>query len=476
MVGCLQANGGPRGEDGGLSRGLPQGLPGPEARGAEVERTRRMPVVVASEMTVDDFLHGVLAGAYRAGLHRVPAKYASDTHLLLHSMMTLLVADELIGSLGARAPKARAMLAERKEEIWLTAFLHDILKEAGAHGERIDHQDVRPDDVSAWLERLDIGLVGTSPLRLAARIAMHERAGLLLLSAFGDVEEDDLPQLVVRLSDQLASLSAINEHWYYPDHGLPRMRDTLNGRGRLQGINQRLRALGAEEPLALLSHYHTRVTHPYLTNQVLAGTVASLRELGLEPLLVLADGVVYLGSERQCALAEQQAADVSELGLGCKVVHHAWGRIAGAIAAKPLRPEDIRATQNGMKIFAQMRLLGTPLSREVGSLRTVGTYLSQRVQTRAFSALPRAKKGPRVGKFIADAVKLVGALPKYYAGILQVGERRLPVLKLEGEQVSFAEFVERSSCPPEEIRRRVREVTDPRRPMNNPPISGPWAR
>jgi len=212
-------------------------------------------------------------------------------------MTTLLIADLLISYLSRQSDSVAKLFTQQREEVWLAAFLHDILKEANLRGGQIDHQDIRPDDVSAWLEQLGVELTNTTPLRLAARIAMHERGGLPLFSAFADVEEDDLPQLVIRLSDQLASLSDVNEHWYYPDHGLPKMTDTMNGRGRLRGINQRMQQMEAIEPLQLISHYHTRLTYPYLTNQLLAGKIASLREIGLEPLLVFADGAIYVGTQ-----------------------------------------------------------------------------------------------------------------------------------------------------------------------------------
>jgi len=420
-----------------------------------------MATEITTEGSVEEFLQGVLPNAYRAGLHRVPAKYASDMYLLLHSMTSLLIADMLVGYLGGQAPEAARQLTQQKEEIWLTSFLHDILKGTGAPGMRIEHQDIRPDDVDIWLGRLGIRLCTTTPLRLAARIAVHERGGFPLFSALADVEEDDLPQLVVRLSDQLASLSAINEHWYYADHGLPKMADTFNGRGRLKGINQRMAELGATEGYSLLSHYHTRLTYPYLTNQLLAGTVASLRGLGLEPLLVLADGVVYIGTKTQCALAEEQATDVSEKGLAHTILDAAWKRIETAFDASPLRPEDIRATQNGMKVFAQMRLLGTPLAGHQGLFDTIGIYLSQRVTTKAFASLPQAKKGPRVEKFIDDTLKLISAVPKYYATALQVSEKQLPTLEADGEKVSFARLAEKSDYPPTMLRERLRTLTDP---------------
>jgi len=420
-----------------------------------------MRVEIATDTTVEDFLHDVLPNAYRAGLHHVPAKYSSDMFLLLHSMTTLLIADMLIGYLGKQANAAKQRLDLSREEIWLTSFLHDILKESNVRGERLDHQDIRPDDVSSWLEKLDIRVRATTPLRLAARIAMHERGGLPLFSALADVEEDDLPQLVIRLSDQLASLTAINEHWHYADHGLPRMAETFNGRGRLKGINKRMQELGATESLALLSHYHTRITYPYLTNQLLAGTVASLRALDLEPLLVLADGVVYIGTQAQCTLVQQKAADVSEDGLSHSIMDKTWERIEAAIAASPSRPEDIRATQNGMKVFAQMRLLGTPLTGDHGLFSTIGTYLSQRVTTKAFAGLPETKKGPRVEKFISDTLKLIGAMPKYYAMALQTSEKQLPVLKLNDTKTTFAQFAQMGSYSPANLREKASQTSDP---------------
>src|SRR6266540_3792798 len=173
-----------------------------------------MTIKITTQTTIDEFLHAVLPNAYKAGLHRVPAKYATDMYLLLHSMTALLVADLLMGFLGRQARDIEQHLAQFKEEIWLATFLHDILKEANVRGERIDHQDIQPDDVTLWLEQLGIQPISTSPIRLAARVAVHERGGLPLFSAFADVEQDDLPQLVIRLSDQLASLTSINEHWH----------------------------------------------------------------------------------------------------------------------------------------------------------------------------------------------------------------------------------------------------------------------
>nr|HPL29280.1 hypothetical protein [Anaerolineae bacterium] len=416
---------------------------------------------IASETTVEEFLRNVLPNAYRSGLHRVPAKYASDMPLLLHSMTTLLISDLLIDYLGHQTDAAAQKLAQWKEEIWLTAFLHDILKEASVRGERVDHQDITPDDLSTWLTRLDLGLHGTTPLRLAARAAVHERGGLPLLSAFADVEEDDLAQLVIRLSDQMASLTGINEHWYYTDHGLPRMGDTLNGRGRLRGINQRLQQLGATEPLQLFPHYHTHVTHPYMTDLLLAATVVALREMGLEPLLVLADGVVYIGPRSKCALVEQRAGDTSAQGLGQGIVDRAWQQIFSAVAASPLRPEDIRATQNGVKVFAQMRLLGTPLAGDAGLFSTIGSYLSGRVATKAFAGLPKAKRTPRAKKFIDDTLGLVATMPKYYAVALQTTEKQLPELRLGSEGTTFGELASRSAYSPTKLYEQASQVTDP---------------
>jgi hypothetical protein len=416
---------------------------------------------IEASTSVQDFLATILPKAYQVNLHNVPAKYSNDMFLLLHSMTALLIADLLMDFLGRQTDTVAQHLTHFKEEIWLTTFLHDILKEANLRGQRLDHQDIRPDDISEWLKRLNIQLNTTSSLRLAARIAMHERSGLPLFSAFANVEEDDLPQLVIRLSDQLASLSAINEHWYYANHGLPGMTDTFNGRGRLKGLNQRMQELGATEPLTLFSHYHTRLTYPYLTNQLLAGTVAALRELEIEPLLAMADGVVYIGTEAQCALARQQAADKSDNGLGSTILNHTWERIDSAIATSPLRDVDIRATQNGMKIFAQMRLLGTPLTGERGLFNTISTYLSQRVTTKAFADLPPKKKGLRVEKFIGDTLKLISAMPKHYATTLQLSESQLPALKLDGEKITFTQLAQRGSYSPTELRKIASQIIDP---------------
>jgi hypothetical protein len=420
-----------------------------------------MKTQITTPMTSDQFLRQILPLAYRAGLHRVAAKFSSDMFLLLHSMTALLIADLLMEFLGKQTRGIEQHLVEFKEEIWLTAFLHDILKEANIGGERIDHQDIRPDDVSVWLDQLGIQLVSTTPMRLAARIAVHERGGLPLFTAFADVEQDDLPQLVIRLSDQLASLTSINEHWYYEGHGLPSTGDTLNGRGRLKGINQRIQAFGASEQLALFSHYHTRLTYPYLTNQLLAGTVASIHALGPEPLLVLADGVIYIGTQPQCALIEQRATDDFAKGLASNILNNTWERIAGAIATSPLRSEDIRATQNGMKVFSQMRLLGTPLTGERGLFSTIGIYLSQRVTTKSFSDLPRSQKATRVEKFIGDTLRLIGAMPKYYATALQTSDKKLPILKLGGEGVTFTEFANQGDFSPDDLRAAVGNVSAP---------------
>lgn len=420
-----------------------------------------MKIVITEKITLHEVLHQLLPNAYRVGLHRVPAKFSNDMFLLLHSMTALLIADLLMDFLSKQANSIEKQMSQFKEEIWLATFFHDILKEANVRGERIDHQDIRPDDVSAWLERLGIQLSSTNPMRLTARIAIHERGGLPLFSAFADVEEDDLPQLVIRLSDQLASLTAINEHWHYEGHGLPNMGDTLNGRGRLKGINQRIQTLGALEPLELFSHYHTRLTYPYLTNQLLAGSVASVRALGPEPLLVLADGVIYIGTQAQCAVVEQHAIDTSTEGLSHSILNKTWERIEAALVVSPLRPEDIRATQNGMKIFAQMRLLGTPLMGERGLFDTIGTYLSQRVATKAFGDLSPSKKEERVEKFIGDTLKLIGNMPKYYATALQTSEKKLPVLKRNGEKTTFAEFAQQGDYSPAQLQVTVSKISDP---------------
>lgn len=420
-----------------------------------------MPIEIQPDTTVEDFLRQVLPGAYRAGLHRVPAKYASDMPLLLHSMTTLLVGDLLMNYLSQQTAGAAKQLAELKEEIWLSCFLHDILKEAGVRGERVDHQDIVPDDLTAWLTRLGVSLRTTTPLRLAARAAMHERGGLPLLSALADVQEDDLPQLLIRLSDQLASLTAINEHWHYPGHGIPRMVETLEGHGRLSGLNRRLLELGASEPLGLLTHYHTRITHPYLTNHLLAATVANLSASGLQPLLVLADGVVYIGTQRACALAEQRAADSSPKGMAQGILDRAWDQIFSAVSSNPLRPEDIRATRNGIKIFAQMRLVGTPLVGDPCLFGIVGTYLSQRVTTKTFSALPMAERADRAREFVDDALRLLVSMPRHYAVALRIPEKRLPELRLHDQKVTFRRLADQSAYPPERLYEQVGRVSDP---------------
>lgn len=420
-----------------------------------------MPIEIQPDSTVEDFLRQVLPGAYCAGLHRVPAKYATDMPLLLHSMTTLLVGDLLMNYLSQQTAGAAKQLADSKEEIWLCCFLHDILKEASIHGERVDHLDIVPDDLAAWLTRLGVTLRTTTPLRLAARVAMHERGGLPLLSALADVQEDDLPQLLIRLSDQLASLTAINEHWYYPGHGIPRIVETLEGHGRLSGLNRRLLELGASEPLTLLTHYHTRVAHPYLTNHLLAATVANLSASGLQPLLVLADGVVYIGPRRACALAEERAADPSPRGMAESILDKAWDQIFSAVSSSPLRPEDIRATPNGVKIFAQMRLVGTPLVGEPCLFGIVGTYLSQRVTTKAFSALPMAKRTDRARKFVDDALGLLASMPKHYADALQIAEKQLPVLRLHDQAITLRDLADLSAYPAEKLREEASRTGAP---------------
>ena len=122
---------------------------------------------ITNQTTIEQFLKNILPPAYQSDLHRVPAKFSNDMFLLLHSMTTVLIADLLIGYLSKQSDVIARHLASLKEEIWLAAFLHDILKEANVRGERIDHQDIRPDDVALWLERLTVRLKATTPLRLA---------------------------------------------------------------------------------------------------------------------------------------------------------------------------------------------------------------------------------------------------------------------------------------------------------------------
>lgn len=418
-------------------------------------------IEITNQVTIEEFLKQVLPYAYRAGLHKVPAKFATDMFLLLHSMTTALISDLLFNYLNRQNSAIEKQLTQFKEEIWLSAFLHDILKEANVRGERLDHQDIRPDDVNVWLTRLNIRLKTTTPMRLAARIAMHERGGLPLFSAFANVEQDDLPQLVIRLSDQLASISSINEHWHYEGHGLPSLTDTLNGRGRLKGINQRLQSLGVAENLRLFSHYHTQLTYPYLTNQLLAGTVASIRPLGPEPLLVLTDGVIYICKQTEYETLCDHAMDLSEHGLGTSILHDTWERLINAFDQSPLRPEDIRSTQNGMKIFAQMRLVGTPLVGDTGLFNTISTYLSQRVTTKSFASLSTPKKKLRVAKFIADTVKLIGAMPKYYEAVLQTSAKKLPRLRNQSLSVEFAELAKYIAYTPDLLQARVEKLSDP---------------
>ncbi len=417
-----------------------------------------MTIKITTQTTIDEFLHAVLPNAYKAGLHRVPAKYATDMYLLLHSMTALLVADLLMGFLGRQARDIEQHLAQFKEEIWLATFLHDILKEANVRGERIDHQDIQPDDVTLWLEQLGIQPISTRTIRLAARVAVHERGGLPLFSAFADVEQDDLPQLVIRLSDQLASLTSINEHWHYEGHGLPNTNDTLNGRGRFKGINQRIQALGAPESLSLFSHYHTRLTYPYLTNQLLAGTVASIRALGPEPILVLADGVIYVGTQSQYALVEQRSTDDSNGGLAANILNNTWERIAAAIVASPLRPEDIRSTKNGMKIFGQLRLLGTPLAGEQDLFTTIGISLAGRVSTKTFAQKSAREKPAEIQKHISNTLKLLDKLPKIYGDTLV--SQKSPELQLGDEKLRFSDLPAKSTCPADDLRAKTKGMTD----------------
>lgn len=356
-----------------------------------------MGIVVSDTTTVKDFLDAVLPRAYKAGLHNVPAKYSSDMFLLLHSMTTLLIADQLSNYLPRQAKQVERLIREYKEETWLAAFLHDILKEANSKGMKVDHQDIRPDDVTYWLDNLGIKLARTTPIRIAARIAVHERGGLPLLAGLADVGEDDLPQMIIRLSDQLASLTAINEHWYYAGHGLPGMIDTLNGRGRYRGINQLIQQLGAQ-PLALFSHYHTNTTYPYLTNQLLASTVETIVALGPQPLLVLADGVIYITTQPEFDQVKQAVSDSSNAesaAFSAQVLRHTQSQIYRSITEHPVRPEDVRATQNGMKIYAQMRLVGTKLSGDHGLMRTLVPTFTSRVSTKSFRSLPLNKRKAR---------------------------------------------------------------------------------
>lgn len=418
-------------------------------------------IEITNQVTIEQFLKQVLPYAYQAGLHKVPAKFATDMFLLLHSMTTVLISDLLLNYLNRQSSAIEEQLAQFKEEIWISAFLHDILKEANIRGERLDHQDIRPDDVSAWLTRLNIRLQTTTPMRLAARIAMHERGGLPLFSAFANVEEDDLPQLIIRLSDQLASLSSINEHWHYEGHGLPSLTDTFNGRGRLKGINQHLQSLGVAEEIRLFSHYHTQLAHPYLTNQLLAGTVASIRTLGPEPLLVLNDGVIYISTQIDYESLQQNIADLTENGLATSILDQTWKRIAKAIDESPLRPEDIRSTTNGMKIFAQMRLLGTPLAGEYGLFSIIGTYLSKQPTTKSFAKYSSSKKQQEINKFIHNFLDLIRNLPRYYETVTQIKRTNLPQLKLGNTNIKFNDLLEFVSYTPTELRNTVSQVNDP---------------
>jgi len=413
-----------------------------------------MGIVVSETTTVKNFFDAVLPRAYRAGLHNVPAKYSSDMFLLLHSMTALLIADELSDYLARQSKQIEAVIRGNKEETWLATFLHDILKEASSKGIKVDHQDIRPDDVSIWLNTLGIELATTTPIRIAARIAVHERGGLPLLTGLADVGEDDLPQMIIRLSDQLASLTAINEHWHYAGHGLPGMIDTLNGRGRYRGINQLIQRLGAPQPLTLFSHYHTNTTYPYLTNQLLTSTVDSIVALGPQPLLLLADGVIYIATQSEYDLVKQAVSsndDAEGATFSTQVLRSAQTQMYQSIKEQPVRPEDIRATQNGMKIYAQMRLVGTKLDGDHGLMRTLGVYLSQRVSTKSFGSLPLSKREDRVKKFLKDVFSLIDNLPKYYSAVLQVDPKNIPSLEYKGKRLTFGEFIRLNDTTPDSV-------------------------
>lgn len=405
--------------------------------------------------SVRDFLTVILPGAYQAGLYRIPAKYGADHSLLLHGMNVLLIGDLLIEYLSRQHPSVGAYFNEYQEEIWLTLFLHDILKEKKG----VDQLDVTPNDIEEWCERLEVGVDQRTAKRVSARVAMHERYGYPVQGGLLRIAEDDLAQLIVRMADRLGSMRDINEHRIKEGWGLPGMRSLFEGwtdyRGRrYKGLNERMQEFtNSDTEYQLIAHTHTKTHHVLLTSLLLSTVTEVLRAdpYGLRPLNVFYNGVVYIGTAEQCQLVQRPETTKA---VADAVLEKLWGKkpddrllLREIIADEPLHPDSISIYTT--KISSPLKLLGTELLGENGLLAAVQIDASKRASSGDLAK--KRKLRSRIShirnKILGKSIKILTDLEKSYSLALYSADEtrsksKLPALtREEGCETSFPALV-----------------------------------
>jgi hypothetical protein len=396
-----------------------------------------------------DFLTAILPEAYQAGLHRIPAKYGADHPLLLHGMNVLLIGDLLVGYLSRQHPAVKAYFDKHREEIWLTLFLHDILKEKKG----VDQLDATPNDIEEWCERLEVSIDQRTAMRVSARVAIHERYGYPVQGGLLRIAEDDLAQLIVRMADRLGSMRDINEHHLKEGWGLPGMQPLLDGwidhrSRRYKGLNERMREFtNSDAQYQLIAHTHSRTQHALLTSLLLSATTEVLRAepYGLWPLNVFCNGVVYIGTVEQCQLVRQPETGraVAQAVLG-----KLWGQddegvndwplLRQIITGRPMDPDSISVRT--AKISSPLCLLGTPLRGEGGILEGVRAYMGKRVSSRQLAEMKTTRSRAKQIQSIFDrAVGILRDVRKNYSLALYSEDtksrKRMPPLRTKaGEE------------------------------------------
>lgn len=402
--------------------------------------------------SVRDFLTAILPGAYQAGLHRIPAKYGADQPLLLHGMNVLLIGDLLVEYLSRRHSAVKAYFDEHRDEIWLTLFLHDILKEKKG----VDQLDITPDDIEKWCERLGVSTNQRTAMRISARVAMHERYGYPVQGGLLRIAEDDLAQLIVRMADRLGSMRDINEHRIKEGWGLPGMQSLFEGwtdhRGRrYKGLNERMQEFtNSNTKYQLIAHTHVRTQHAFLTSLLLSTTTEVLRaeHYSLWPLNVFYNGVIYIGTAEQCQLVQQP-----ETGrvVAKAVLEKLWDKDDAGVNGRPLlrqiitgRPMDPDSISvRTAKISSPLYLLGTPLQGEGGILEAVRGYIGKRVSSRQLAEMKTAQRRVKQIQSIFDrAVGILRDVRKTYSLALYSEDtksrKRMPPLQTKtGEETTL---------------------------------------
>jgi hypothetical protein len=417
-----------------------------------------MALEIDTMSSVRDFITTILPEAYQAGLHRIPAKYGADHPLLLHGTNVLLIGDLLIEYLSKQHPTVKGYFDDHRAEIWLTLFLHDILKEK----RRVDQLDITPDDIEEWCQRLEVSIDRRTTMQISARVATHERYGYPVQGGLLRIAEDDLAQLVVRMADRLGSMRDINEHRLKKGWGLPGMQPLFEGwidhRGRrYKGLNERMQEFTNNNvKYQLIAHTHVRTQHAFLTSLLLSTTaeVLQAQSYGLWPLNIFYNGVVYIGTAEQCQFAQQPETPKA---VAERVLEKVWGKSDGQdtsdgwpllhqiITERPMNPASISVRTT--KISSPLRLLGTPLLGGSGFLEAVREYVEKRTSSRQLAGMKTVQmRATQIQSIFNRAIDILRDMKKNYSLALYSevvkSRKRMPLLQTEtGEEITLQTIV-----------------------------------